>query len=225
METKFCKSCSEDKPIKDFGEVKNTKDGLNVYCRKCCSEKYKAWKLKNQQKVIDWRLNNKEDLNLSRKRNKKWRDDNPEKYKTLVQNNNLLRKESKKKYYRDKYHNDIEYKTKRKLRSQLTHFLNGKVKSKSTFELLGYSFEDFMSKFGDVMNSFLERQEIYHIDHKIPIDWFVLEAPIDLVFNLENLQIISQSENNNKKGYYPSPCSEEFLGKIKKFIKKEFICW
>lgn len=38
---KYCKRCDRDLPLSKFSKHKNTKDGLNFYCKECISEKGK----------------------------------------------------------------------------------------------------------------------------------------------------------------------------------------
>jgi len=35
---KYCKKCDETKLKFDFGKNKNTKDGLQFYCKSCCGD-------------------------------------------------------------------------------------------------------------------------------------------------------------------------------------------
>ena len=37
MTKKICYSCKQEKPVECFSRKKNTKDGLNIYCKECVS--------------------------------------------------------------------------------------------------------------------------------------------------------------------------------------------
>jgi hypothetical protein len=55
MKTKTCKYCEETKPVSAFNKYKNTKDGLQGYCRECNREYRKKWAKnpENRQKLRD----------------------------------------------------------------------------------------------------------------------------------------------------------------------------
>ena len=44
VKTKYCKRCDRVLPVERFSKHKNTKDGLNFYCRGCISEKGKIYR-------------------------------------------------------------------------------------------------------------------------------------------------------------------------------------
>ena len=47
METKICTKCGKEKSLIDFGKSKNTKDGLNYWCKECTKQNSR----KNYQKI------------------------------------------------------------------------------------------------------------------------------------------------------------------------------
>lgn len=86
---KICVRCKLEKPINNFGNNKNKKDGKSTYCKKCELIRSK-----------EYRENNRDKVNLS---SKKYRENNQKKYKEsidkyLKKNPNMTSKERMKKY-------------------------------------------------------------------------------------------------------------------------------
>lgn len=45
---KVCVDCEQSKPVAQFSKNRNSKDGLNSYCKPCASARYKVWREANQ---------------------------------------------------------------------------------------------------------------------------------------------------------------------------------
>ena len=66
-----------------------------------------------------------------------------------------------------------------------------------------------------------------HVDHKIPISWFIYKTSPNIVNDLRNLQPLSSKQNFVKNNKYSHPIEESYynivmeyiLPKYKKFIK------
>lgn len=43
IKTKVCKRCGKEAPITEFSKNKQSKDGHNIYCRKCRNEMAKQY--------------------------------------------------------------------------------------------------------------------------------------------------------------------------------------
>ena len=46
--TKFCLDCKTDKSLDQFHKASGNKDGLQVYCKECKSNRFKSWYAKNK---------------------------------------------------------------------------------------------------------------------------------------------------------------------------------
>src|SRR5688572_1626926 len=46
---KVCVDCNQFLPVAQFSKNRNSKDGLNSYCKACASARYKLWREKNQE--------------------------------------------------------------------------------------------------------------------------------------------------------------------------------
>jgi len=89
---KQCIRCLIEKPLEEFGDNKNNKDGKSSYCKECERLRGAEYREKNRKKVNE--------------SSKKWRKDNPEKYKKVInkyleKNPHMTSKERIKKYRED----------------------------------------------------------------------------------------------------------------------------
>jgi hypothetical protein len=193
---KICKKCNIEKPLDDFHNLKNSKDGKQPKCKVCVNEIQKKINIKNRDKILE--------------RKKKYRESEKGK---------LVRKEYRRKYYlknkiienersnqwnktnkelMKKYKNEYS-KLYRKnnpelhaWRGILHNYLRrvGKEKENYTIEILGYSTLDLKqhieSLFTDGMtwNNYGE----WHIDHIKPVTRFSNDTPPNIVNQLSNLQ-------------------------------------
>ena len=48
---KTCSKCKEELPVDMFNKGKINKDGLNVWCKKCCSNVKKVYKEKHKEEI------------------------------------------------------------------------------------------------------------------------------------------------------------------------------
>jgi hypothetical protein len=89
---KLCKKCGVNKPLDDYGDNKNNKDGKLLYCKEC-----------ERLRGIEYRKKNREKVNQS---SKNWRKNNPEDYKKTIEkylekNPHMNSKERIKSYRKD----------------------------------------------------------------------------------------------------------------------------
>lgn len=190
---KSCIKCKEIKDIFCFVNNKNSKDGLNSYC-KLCKKEY-----------------NKSNLNNIKENNRKYKTKN----KILLKDNNKIYIEvNKNKIYLNRkirYNNDILFKLTENIRSNIGNsFLkNGFKKSSKTYQILGCSFEEFKlyleNKFESWMN--WENKGKYNsafnfgwdIDHIIPISSAQTEEEILKLNHYTNFQPLCSKINRDIK--------------------------
>lgn len=79
MRQKICSDCGE---FGEFYEDKNSADGLMSYCKNCSSKRCKEYYKEHKQEL---------DKEKRREAVKRWRANNPERYKELMLNNNRKR--------------------------------------------------------------------------------------------------------------------------------------
>lgn len=99
------------------------------------------------------------------------------------------------------------------LRRVLRYTSSKKVACKNS--VLGWSKEEFTKKIGTVKKGF-------HVDHKIPISWFLESTPIHIINDLENLHLLVGEDNTRKRNRYCHPVSSEYLQKGIPYIKPKY---
>jgi hypothetical protein len=215
MEKRICSNCEHEKPLTEFYKSIVYK-GVQQYkrqCKDCYILIMKGEPRKKKQPMSRY------------ERRKKWEAKNKEKVKEIRKQQNARRRDKRAAYYKNRYHNDPVYRYKRLLRSQVTHLLAGRIKSDTTFKLLGFTIEDFNARFRSQIDSFETQNIKTHIDHCIPLEWMTAEVPVNIAFDLRNLRITPEEENFDKKHYYPTAVPMEYLEEIKPYIKEEYLCW
>jgi hypothetical protein len=215
-ELKKCTKCSLLKSQSEFHKNKKSKDGLRSNCIQCGNE-YKllnADKVKEQTKVYnqkrrnqkkEWSKQNKEKVNESKKKwslnNKEKRTEYLEKYnKKYYEENKIFRLKYSKEKQREYRKTNPLFRLKSNLRKRIGRYL--KYKSKSTEEILGISYEEFIlfleNKFTEGMTVEKLGKEI-HIDHIVPLSSAKTEEDICRLSHYSNLQPL-WCEENYKKG-------------------------
>ena len=82
-----------------------------------------------------------------------------------------------------------------------------------TSSILGYSYSELINSLGCVPD------KDSHIDHKIPISWFVNHATIRMINDLRNLHVISAIDNTKKGNRYCHPICIDYYNECIDFIK------
>jgi hypothetical protein len=147
---------------------------------------------------------------------KAWRNKNQKYSLEYYYNNKKAWIDRNARYIRNKYKTDKNYRIEKVLSSQIWSFLNGKTKSNRTMKLIGYTAQEFVNRLG----LGLDNQQI---DHKIPITWFKKLTPLDIVWNLDNLQWMDAKENQTKGNRFAHPISERYLQLILPHIETIYI--
>jgi hypothetical protein len=198
---KTCICCKTDKTIEFFGKNKNTKDGLNCYCKECSRKK----NLKNEEKYRKKNPEQRKELTIQ------WREKNPEKHKQTI--SEYAKKNSKQiKQYQKEYNpirnqtnkerrqKDPLYKLKQNTRSRVSVYLSRS--GEKTIKLIGCSY--------DFLKEHLEKQFIsgmtwenygyygWHVDHKIPLASAKTKEELIKLCHYTNLQPLWMDENLSK---------------------------
>lgn len=184
---KQCKTCTEFKPLEQFSNGKNNAGGKVPHCKTCV----KANLNKQGQNIRSKRYRDKHPekrLEL----NRRYREQNPEKMRKIHTD-----------YGKKRYSTDPVYRLQTILRQQIVDYIKYK-KNERTAELLGYTAEDFINRYGT-------GQVNDHVDHKIPKSWFKENTPINIVWHMDNLHWLPIKENFSKGNRYMTPVSEKYL--------------
>jgi hypothetical protein len=167
IKTKVCSKCKNDKSICEFGVDNKRKDGLRPYCKNC--RKTESDKEKDKERKQNWYLKNRE-LSIFRSCNRQ--------IEKRVERNLYLKEYYKKKSYIYTW------------RSLVYRTLNGKIKDKSTIELLGYGYEELKQHIESLFTEGMawDNYGEWHVDHIKPLSLFEDETPINVVNALSNLK-------------------------------------
>lgn len=214
---KFCKFCEEEKEDTYFSKNKNTKDGLQTYCKKCVIKKTKQWNKNNKEKLKE----------IKRKYNKKFRLQNPNYSKKYYKSNNEkinsqkqkwvekninyqkeyreVNKEHISKKYVERLEKDFIFKYSHNIRNLIRgSFKRGckgvYKKGLKTENILGCSIDFFIeyisNKFKNGMT--LENHGEWHLDHIIPIATAQSEDELIKLNHYTNFQPLWSKENLKK---------------------------
>lgn len=190
VDLKNCADCKIQKPIAEFGKMKQTKDGLHSYCKECISSRGKEYRLRNREAV--------------KERKKKYA--NSEAGKKTKRESYLRNIENTREYDRFRFQRDKEkiYKRRKKympgyrlrnpgLAAAYSSLYRG-LKNKASAILTKAMKLEIKKIHRKCKLKFKETGIEHHVDHIIPIK-------NDLVCGLHvpwNLQIITGSENQSK---------------------------
>jgi hypothetical protein len=218
---KLCTLCGELQPFENYSKDKSKKDGLYPRCKKCKSkndadyrsnnmvkkrEIDKQYYLQNsetiRQRARDWYIDNKDRHKVT---SKCYYENNKEHLQVKKQEWNSRNKEKMKvymnTYIKDKYLNDIQYKTKAVLCSRMRKFI--KSKNGRTMDIVGCSVEFFMEwiefQFTPSMN-WDNHGSYWHLDHVRPCKDFDFTIDQDILqcFHWKNVRPLEASANISK---------------------------
>lgn len=197
---KNCIKCKVTKDLTEFGTVISRKDGLDCYCKTCRKEYYKN---KNYNRKL-YQSSYKRVITSERKQYlKQYGLNNQHKY---------CKPSNKKSIYK---YSSREIKSINNLVWRTLHYKN-ETKLKLSKDYLGWTKNCFIQKFGLIPCG-------YHIDHKVPVSWFLKNTPIILINNLENLQLLPAIENIKKRNKFSHPISKQYYNSILIYINTSFI--
>jgi hypothetical protein len=229
METKICTNCLSLKEIENF----YTKNGKpDSQCKECIKIKVKKHresldKTKNKEYFKDYQKNNKEKLKEYKrqhylKNKEKVKDRSKIHYEKNKENHNKKSSERQKKnrdkrnsylreYNQNKRDNEPLYRLKNNLRTNIWSSIKrcGYKKSSKTYEILGCSYDDFITYLENKFDSWMnwENYGMYNgdlcfgwdIDHIIPVSSAKTEEEILKLNHYTNLQPLCSKENRDIK--------------------------
>lgn len=193
-----CKTCKQDKPLTEYFSGKGYRGGKNPNCKVCMKDKVNK---QNQNAAAKRYRDRYPEKRLER--NRRYREENPEKMRKINTDYGNMR-----------YRTDSVYRLQAILRQQIVDYIKYK-KNERTAQLLGYTAQDFINRYG-------EGSIGQHIDHKIPKSWFEEDAPINVVWHLDNLQWLDGVENDSKGNRYAHSVPESYLQQALPYIREEF---
>jgi hypothetical protein len=190
--TKRCTKCQGEFPatLEFFYKESRKKTGLMTKCKTCMSEYHKSYYKSNHE--------------IIKKRNKTWRENNPDYYKDYERPKSYH--DNKNEWYRKKYNKDSSFQVSVTIKRGIWGCLNGKQKTFSSIEYIGCSIDDLKlhleEQFTDGMN--WENYGDWHIDHIKPLCSFDFSKEEELFYawNYTNLQPLWAKDNLAKGGSF-----------------------
>ena len=191
MTTKECKRCNTIKPITEYYNKKDSKDGKHIYCNICSRVEKKEYYELTKEKRADYY--------------KQHRIENKEYYNTYSNKHYHTKKELYREWNRNKYATDINFKLKHITSARIHEGLKRyqTKKQSRTIDYLGCSIEEYyiylQQKFDKNM-SWDNHGSYWEIDHIKPIDSFDLqdESQMYECFNFNNTQPMEKYKNRLK---------------------------
>ena len=195
FQSKFCTKCGEYKSFDNYYYNNKGIYKLTSHCKECIyvySKKYR----KNNKKQIKKRrrehyLKNKK-LGKIKKWRTNWEENNPEYSKIYSEN------------YRNIEHNRIA----NNYRSRLFNALKNNIKSKSTENLIGCSYQELKKHLEDQFEEGMNWDNYgeWHVDHIIPCAAFDLSCEYQqaVCFHYSNCQPLWAEDNLSKKDSIPN---------------------
>jgi len=171
----------------------NNKENLTEY--------KKQYRSKNRDKI---NKRDKQHRSKNKDKIKEYRVNNREKHREYDKQYQIYNRQNKAKYWRNRYHNNIEYRIIRTIRGRIYRVLRNNSKSKSTIDLLGCSVKELKkwleSQFTKGMSWDNYGINGWEIDHIYPCSKFNLEQPYEqkICFNWFNLQPMWARDNRIK---------------------------
>jgi hypothetical protein len=195
---KKCPACNKEKERRFFGvrPCGNTKS----YCKKCAREKQRKYTKNNQNKIQEYKENNKE---VIAERKKRWRDNNPDYNKQYYEANKDRIRKKKAEYDKQKRETDPMYKLRKNLRTRLYHALKGQARNGSAVRDMGCTVEELRKHLESEWQEGMSWDNYgeWHIDHVVPLSRFNLSDRTELLraCHYTNLQPLWAKENILKK--------------------------
>lgn len=195
MDKKKCSKCCKIKGFDCFCKNKLKKDGIDIYCKKCCKEYYK----KNKEKAKEYYQNNKEKIKEYSKNNKEKITEQKKEYR---KNN----KERRNEYLTNKRNIDPLYNFKSILRGRTYKAFKSKSWNKNS-ATEGMLKCDYITAYKHIENQFTEGMSWdnhgeWHIDHIIPLAIANNTSELEILCHYTNLQPLWAGDNLKKGAKY-----------------------
>ena len=212
---KTCTKCKQTKDLSGFTKRKSKKDGLDLWCKSCCSVSNKAYRTKNKEEVDNY---NREYRKAHRKEaveyNATYRVKNREQKRIrdaeYYQKNKDKIKAKQKNYYtryyeQNKEHLSIKAKTYRKTNSGKVNAWTAKRHAAKLEATPKWLTEEHLKQieafYVEAARLTRETGVRHEVDHIVPLQ----SKKVRGLHVPWNLQVLTKEENNRKKNALPSP--------------------
>ena len=216
VDMKKCNKCTEVKSLSDFNKNKNKSDGYHHWCRICVSNNNKKLYKNNtddiRTKSSKYYYENKETISLKSKSKPSYSVLNPNYYKEYRIKKGEEYRNYINEYNKKRRNEDDSYRTIRNIRSQVYAYLKTNKGDNKTEELLGYTYDTFINIIGLIPKG-------YQLDHKIPVSWFKDNTPVNIIWHLDNLHIVTKEYNKQKLNLYSDKIPTEYRSIVMEWVQ------
>lgn len=218
---KICSNCNCEKDESEFTKNKNTKDGLEYYCKLCLHQKKKQYRLQNRDRHLKYkqkyRSKNSKEIT---KKSKNYYQNNKDKIRNYQHNYYSINKQKINKrnntYNQERLRKDPSL----RLRQNISNFVNKQLKQQNSskddsfLSHLGYTIEDLKIHLESQFESWMTwdnwgrastKYKTWNIDHIIPQSSLPFSSIKDENFkkcwaleNLRPMEAISNIRKSNK---------------------------
>lgn len=192
---KQCKKCNIEKPLTEFFNRKDEKDGKHRYCKPCLKPLNDQWYQDSKESRADYY--------------KVYRDQNKDYFNKYCTTHYHTKKELYREWNRTKYHTDLGFKLRHVTASRISQALKTyqTLKKDRTIEYLGCTMDEYTQYLEQMFTSDMSWDnygEYWEIDHIKPIDAFDLndEAQLYEAFKYTNTQPLKKEDNREKSNRY-----------------------
>lgn len=201
MEEKKCKTCGKTKTLNNFGKVSRLKDGLNIYCKDCISNRgkkhYKKYKTKINERNKNNYVANKESYSKrSKKRYIEKREHILKQHAEYYKNHKKEKNEYKKKRRKDPLYN-LMFKYSSRMR--LVFKENDYIKNSNKYDILGCFKDEFKTHLNNNPYGFSISDKSMDMDHIVPVSSAKTEDEMKVLFHYNNYQLLPSDYNRNIK--------------------------
>jgi hypothetical protein len=117
-------------------------------------------------------------------------------------------------YHKKKWAENASFRLISTIRRYVGFFVKGK--RQRTEVLLGYTYKQLISHLGG------PPKNGEHVDHIVPISWFIPGTPVSVIWALPNLQLLPATENIKKGNSFAHPITKEYYNHILPYLKEEY---
>ena len=192
---KQCKKCNIKKPLTEFFNRKDSKDGNHRYCKICLKPLNDQWYQDNKESRVDYY--------------KTYRDQNKEYFNKYSNNHYHSNKELYREWNKNRYHSDPAFRVKHVTNARIFAALKTYqiLKKDRTIEYLGCTMEEYTQYLEQMFTQNINWDnygEYWEIDHIKPIDAFDLNDETQLyeAFNYTNTQPLKKEDNREKSNKF-----------------------
>jgi hypothetical protein len=209
---KCCNECGEIKPFSEYYQIKHKNRPESKYyssiCNKCAYTTRKEYLIEYMSEYSKTYTPPEESIEKRKEYRRQYRIKNADKIKQDKKEWKLKNPDYHTDYMRERRKTDPEFRF-----YELTHKHIRTVVKRQEFKVI----------WDDVREVYDFYDIPYHIDHKVPKNWFKVGSPKKIINHLDNLQVIDAQYNLSKGDRWSDPIPQSFLELARPYLKKIYL--